>query len=153
MARFLALCEQEWKVEPNLNFSFRGRKLFWNRDATPCETPDYLNYFFSGQRPYSRKTWNELLPLAAEWERQGLVRSQAREWIENEHNTTKKKTLDVNPEFSVYRDWEPDELIELEEQGHGRLEAHIMDALEVPLATWGEQLERPCSMAASAEQA
>ena len=150
-ANFLALSEQGWEVKPNLNFSFAQKKLHWASALPACETHSYLNAFFSGQRPYSQKYWDELLHLAENWERQGFISSQDRNWINTQYRETNRRSLNVNPEFSVYQDWKPDKLIELEEQGG--LEAHVMDALEVPLATWGEQLERPCSMAASAEPA
>ena len=148
--RFLALNEQGWTVEPNLNFSFAGKKLFWvATDLQHWDARRYLECFFSGQRPYGKKSWHELLPLAETWEGQGLIDAMAWQNIQVQHNT-KRQSLDVNPEFSVYRDWEFDKVIELEEQG--QLEAHIMDALAVPLATWGEKLElAACNVAASVE--
>ena len=131
---FLCLNEQGWEVGSNLNFSYRGPKLFWA--ATTCDTRSYLNYFFSGERLYGRKYWEELLPLIEQWENQGLVGPEDRNTIE--HIRGNRTFLDVNPEFMVYRDWCLDEVIELEEQG--RLEAHILEALAIPLETWGEAL-------------
>ena len=132
---FLALNDHEWTVVPNLNFSFRGTKLLWV--TSPCGTPDYLDYFFSGKRPYGRKQWDEeLMPLIEQWEKQGIIGPEDNNRIK--HVRGNKTTLDVNPEFAVYREWDRDTVMRLEEQG--QLAAHIIDALAVPLATWGETL-------------
>ena len=133
---FLSLNEQEWDVAPNLNFSFRGRKLIWA--TTAWETLRYLDYFFSGERPYGRMYWDTLSPLIEQWEYWGLISSGDREEIEYQRNETNRPYLDVNPEFSVSREWNLDTVIELEERG--KLEAYIIDALATPLATWEEPL-------------
>lgn len=134
--RFLSLNEQGWRVEPNLNFSFMGTKLIWG--TTDWKTRRYLEYFFSGGRPYGRKRWDELSPLVAEWKCQGLISSRNWEDIESQRSETNREYLEINPEFEVYREWNLDEVIELEEQG--KLEAHVIDALAMPLATWEEHL-------------
>ena len=149
---FLSLNEQGWTVEPNLNFSsLMGQKFFWA--ATTCGTRAYLNYFFSG-RPYGNYRYETpypskrlLLPLIEQWERKGILGPEDRNKIERTRGD--RTVINVNLEFSVYRDWCPDDVIELDEQGC--LEAHIIEALAIPLATWGEELERPCSAAASAK--
>ena len=81
---------------------------------------------------------DELLPLTETWECPGLISLMDREKIKSESRTN-RKYLNVNPEFSVSREWDPDTIIRLEEQEG--LEAHIMDALAMALATWGEELE------------
>lgn len=134
---FLALNQEGWTVEPNLNFSYAGKKLIW-ADST-CETCAYLDYFFSDKKRYGRKRFdNDLLPsLLNEWQCQGLIAQKDRGEIERQRKT-RRLFLDVNPEFSVYRDWDQDTVIELEK--HGKLETDIIQKLDVPLATWGEQL-------------
>ena len=134
---FLALNQQGWIVKPNLNFSYMGTKLIWSEST--CQTCAYLDYFFSGKKYYGRKRFdNELsLSLLDEWQCLGLISQKDREAIERERQT-KREYLNVNPEFSLYRDWDQDTVIKLEEQG--KLEADIIQNLGIPLATWGEQL-------------
>ena len=136
--RFLGLNQQGWTVKPNLNFSFIRKKLIWAEST--CGTRSYLDYFFSGEKHYGRKKFDNDLSysLLDEWQSQGLIVQKDREAIEYQRNQTRRSYLDVNPEFSVYRDWDQDTVIKLEEQG--KLEADIIQKLDVPLATWGEQL-------------
>ena len=137
--RFLSLSEQGWKVEPNLNFAFIRRKLIWAKTA--WKTRKYLEYFFEpGTRRYGRKRFeDELSPsLVEEWQREGLIDSETRKKIEHQRHQTDRNSLDVNPEFKIYREWSRDAVISLEEQG--KLEEVIIEALAAPLATWGEKL-------------
>ena len=132
---FLSLNRQEeWQVDPNLNFSFRGTKLLWV--SSPCGTPDYLDYFFSGERPYGRKQWNELVPLIEQWGHQGIIGPEDQDRIE--HVRGNRTTFDINPEFGIYRDWDRDTMMRLEDQE--QLPADIIDALVAPLKAWGETL-------------
>ena len=124
-------------VAPNLNFSYNGKKLIWATTAWGASR--YLNYFSSDERPYGRKHWCELSPLIEQWEHKDLVSSEDRQQIENEREEAKREYLDVNPEFSVFRDWKLDTVIELEERG--KLETDIIEAIARPLATWGETLQ------------
>lgn len=135
--RFLALHQEGWAVEPNLNFSYIGTKLIWAEST--CGTRSYLDYFFSGEKHYGRKKFDNKLShsLLDEWQSRGLITQKDREAIEGQRQT-RRQYLNVNPEFSVYRDWDLDTVIKLEEQG--KLEADIIQKLDVPLATWGEQL-------------
>ena len=134
---FLSLGNQGWEIVPNLNFSFSGTKLIWA--TTDWETHRYLEYFFSGERPYGRKFWDTLPPsLIGEWKCRGLISLEDREEIEYQRSGTNRQYLDINPEFSVSREWDLDTVIELEKRGE--LEACIIDALATPLATWGETL-------------
>ena len=123
----------------NLNFSYMGTKLLWA--ATTWDAHRYLDYFFfsDGQR-YGRKWFgNELSPsLSEEWQHQRLIGQRDREEIEYQRNQTNRQYLDVNPEFHIYRDWDLDTVIRLEEQE--KLEEAIMQALATPLSTWGEYL-------------
>ena len=126
--------QEEWQVDPNLNFSFRGTKLLWV--SSPGGTADYLDYFFSGERPYGRKQWNELVPLIQQWGHQGIIGPEDQDRIE--HVRGNRTTLDVNPEFFIYRDWDRDTVMRLEDQE--QLPADIIDALIAPLKAWGETL-------------
>ena len=139
---FLSLHKRGWTVEPNLNFaSLMGQKFFWA--ATTCGTHAYLNYFFAGGRPYGNYRYEIpyqnkrlLSPLIGQWEHQGLLGPN--DPGEIEHTRGDRTVINVNPEFSVYRDWWPSDVIDLEEQGC--FEAHIIEALATPLETWGETL-------------
>ena len=109
-------------------------KLLWV--TSPRGTPKYLDYFFSEKKPYGKKRRDESIPLIEQWEQQGIIDPEDNNRIK--HEMGKRKTLDVNPEFAVYREWDRDTVMRLEHQG--QLVAHIIDALAVPLATWGETL-------------
>ncbi|MDE0205684.1 MAG: hypothetical protein OXP66_06635, partial [Candidatus Tectomicrobia bacterium] len=123
-----------WHVDPNLNFSFLGRKLAWAR--SPCGLPGYLGHFFSEVRPYGRRRRDEWAALFREWECAGIILPQDGERIREALGG--RPFMDVIPEFRVYRDWERDAVIALEKDG--RLAAHVSDALDTPLAAWGETL-------------
>lgn len=133
---FLSLDQQDWNVAPNLNFSYNGTKLIWV--VTAWENSRYLEYFFSDDKPYGRKRWHELSPLIEEWECSELIGPGYRRQIQNQQDGTSREYLDVNPEFSVSRIWNLDTVIKLEERGI--LESSIVDALAIPLASWGETL-------------
>ena len=130
-AAFLSL--KEWKVEPNLHFSFMGTHLVWAETA--LGTREYFDYFSEsssyGQRSADRDT---LSPLADQWEHEGLISSADRKKIKDEFINTNRKNINIIPGFSVTREWDLDTVIELEKRGE--LEACIIDALATPLATW-----------------
>ncbi len=130
---FLSL--KEWKVEPNLHFSFVSKHLIWA--GTDWETCEYLDYF-SDKSSYGQMDRDDLLPLAEQWEREGLIRSEDRDKIKGQFSNTKRRNLNVVPGLSVSREWDLDTVIELEERRE--LEAYIIDTLATPLATWGETL-------------
>ena len=130
---FLSL--KEWKVEPNLHFSFVRRNLIWARTA--WKTRDYLDYF-SDQSSYGKMDRDKLLSLAEQWEREGLIMSEDLDKIRDLFRNTNMQSLNVVPGFSVTREWDLDTVIELEKRGE--LEECIIDALATPLATWGETL-------------
>ena len=142
---FLVLNKQGWVIRPNSGFHFAQTSLF--ESGTSLDAPGHLEYFFAGARPYGRyyfpgnggNAQRELtLPLIERWQRDGVISPEARRNIENQRDNTRHQSIDLKPGFWVYRTWEPDEVIKLEEQG--KLEAHIMQALAIPLATWGETL-------------
>ena len=141
---FLALQESDdWKVRPNLHFSFASKHLIWAE--TTWETLDYFDYFADGYRSlYGKMDRDKLLRLVKKWERKHLIRSADREKIEAEFNNTKRQSLNVVPGFLVYREWDLDTVIKLEEQEEELkeegLKELIIDALAAPLATWGETL-------------
>ena len=136
-SEFLSLEERGWNVKPNFNLAFpMGRKLLWI--TSPCGVPSYLDYFFSNERarPYGRKLADELPHCINEWLQHDIIDSQNREEIDR--ICERKSYLNVNPELMVYREWNRDTVIRLEEEE--TLAKNIMDALKIPLATWGEDL-------------
>ena len=142
---FLVLNKQGWEIEPSSDFHFAQRPLF--KAGTTLDARGHLKYFFSGTRPYGRYFFpgngregrRELTPsLIESWQRAGVISPEARNNIEKLRNNTQYTAIDLKPGFWVYRIWELNEVIKLEEQG--RLEAHILEALAISLATWGEAL-------------
>lgn len=133
-AEFLNLDESKWDVTPNLNFSYRGTKLHWATTDWNSET--YLNYFFNEERSYGRKYLRELTELLELWSENGLIGHDDR--LEIERKIQNRAFLDVNPEFWLYSELDSDTVINLENQDN--LEAHLIESLAVPLATWGENL-------------
>ena len=132
---FLGLREREWEVRPNFHFSFMSSYVI--RAETNWNTERYFDYFANGGN-YGQMGRARLLPLAQRWERDGLITGQGLVAIEKQFKSTKRRTLNVVPGFSVIRRWAVDTLIELEERKE--LEAHFNDALAVPLDSWGETL-------------
>ena len=134
-AAFLSL--KEWKVEPNLHFSFMGTHLVWAETA--LGTREYFDHFSEsssyGQRSADRET---LEPLANQWEHEGLISSADRKKIEDKFINTNRKNINIVPGFSISREWDLDCVIKLEEREE--LETNIIDALATPLETWGETL-------------
>lgn len=130
-AAFLSL--KEWKVEPNLHFSFMGTHLVWAETA--LGTREYFDHFSEsssyGQRSADRET---LEPLANQWEHEGLISSADRKKIEDKFINTNRKNINIIPGFSIYREWDLDRVIKLEEREE--LETNIIDALATPLETW-----------------
>lgn len=137
-AAFLALDMHKWEVEPNLHFSFMRKHLIWAE--TRCTPEEYFDYF-ADEQPYGYGQMNqaELVPLAKQWENEGLITRADRKEIEYQFNSTNRGTLNVIPGFEVYRVWDLNTVIELEERVE--LETTIIDALAAPLKSWGEILE------------
>ena len=134
---FLSLQESDdWKVRPNLHFSFANKHLIWAAETT-WETREYFDYFSDGSL-YGKRDRDKLLCLAKQWEREHLISLADREKIEAEFNNTKRQSLNVVPGFLVSREWDLNTVIELEEQEE--LEACIIAALAAPLETWRETL-------------
>ena len=134
---FLALqASDDWKVRPNLHFSFANKHLIWAEETT-WETREYFDRFSDGSL-YGKRDRDKLLRLVKQWEREHLISSADREKIEAEFNNTKRQSLNVVPGFLVSREWDLDTVIELEDREE--LEECIIDALAAPLATWRETL-------------
>ena len=76
--------------------------------------------------------------IIAAAQRDGVISIEARAQIEHQRDNTERQSIDLKPGFWVYRIWELSEVFKLEDQG--KLEAHIIQALAVPLATWNETL-------------
>lgn len=131
---FLSL--DEWKVKPDLHFSYI--QTIPINATTDCSTEKYFDYFAEGQSPYGQMDEATLVPLAKQWENEGLITSDNLRELQDQFNSTNRKTLNVVPGFSVSRVWNLDTVIDLEEQK--KLENHIIQALATPLNSWGETL-------------
>ena len=124
-----------WEVGPNLHFSYMNKHLIWTE--TTWAIARYFDYFADAQlQLYGQMNEARLVPLAEQWEDEGLITREDRGKIEGQFNSTKRETLNVIPGFSVSRVWNLNTVIELEEQGE--LEADIINALAIPLKIWGE---------------
>ena len=132
-AEFMNLDESRWIVTPNLNFSFRGTKLYWV--ITDWNSEEFLNYFFGQERRYGRKNSSEMEELLELWSTNGLIRCEDSLGINQIFQS--RDFFDINPEFSVCRELDSETVIKMESQDH--LEAFIIESLSVPLATWGEE--------------
>ena len=132
---FLSL--EEWTVELDLHF-FAWPPSSWNwiGARTAWETRDYLDYF--SQSSYGRMDRDRLLSLAEQYAHEGLITSEDLDKIRDLFRNTNIQRLNVVPGFYVYREWDIDTVIDLEEREE--LERYIIDALATPLATWGETL-------------
>ena len=130
---FLGL--DKWKVEPDLHFSYIQDILIWAK--TKWTTDKYFRYF-KNRESYGQMVEAKLVPLAKQWENDGLIASENLREIQDQFNSTNRKTLNVIPGFTVSRTWSLNEVIDLEEQG--RLEECIIEALSTPLSSWGETL-------------
>ncbi|MXX15433.1 MAG: hypothetical protein F4Z86_18650 [Gemmatimonadetes bacterium] len=127
----------DWRVLPNLHFSYRGSQLV--QDETTWEIQRYLDHFSDssnyGQRNAVR---DQLTPLLELWECEGLISLAKRTEIENEFINTGREHINIIPGFTVFQEWDLDTVIELEEREE--LEECIIAALDAPLKTWGEAL-------------
>ena len=130
---FLGL--DDWKVGPNLHFSYMNQHQVWAETRWANST--YFDYFEDGQ-VYGQMDQARLVPLAEQWESQGLITQDDLDNIEYQFKSTKRKTLNVIPGFSVSRVWNLNAVIGMEQRGE--LEASVVDALATPLSTWGEAL-------------
>ena len=132
---FLSLEEaSEWKVIPNLHFSFAQSHLIWAK--TTWKTCEYFDYFSDGHGSlYGKKSRDELLELAKQWEDVGLILSEGRARIKTEFKNTDRQSLNVVPGFLVTRQWDLKEL-----RNQEKLAEYIIGELAIPLKTWGEEL-------------
>ena len=130
---FLSL--DQWKVEPDLHFSYVQKILISTK--TTWTTDRYFDYF-ADEQSYGQTNIETLVSLAKQWENEGLITSNDLRELQDQLNSTNRKTLNVIPGFSVSRVWNLDNVIDLEERG--KLENHIIDALDTPLRSWGETL-------------
>ena len=131
---FLSL--DEWKVKPDLHFSYI--QTIPINATTACSTEKYFDYFADGQSPYGKMDEATLVPLAKQWENEGLITSDNLRELQDQFNSTNRKTLNVVPGFSVSRVWNLDTVIDLEERKE--LEDHIIEVFATPLKSWGETL-------------
>ena len=89
---------------------------------------------------YGRRAANRdaLVPLVDSWKRDGLINSENAREIENEFIETERRFINIIPGFEVYREWDIEEVIELEKRG--KLNANILESLGHVLKTWKETL-------------
>ena len=127
-----------WRVKPNLHFSYIRKHLVWAE--TSRTVSDYLDLF--SDRPELYRQWkadrDTLAPLVESWERDGLISSKDARKIETEFIETNNIHINVIPGFEVYREWDIEEVVELEKRGE--LNAHILESLGHVLRTWKEEL-------------
>ena len=134
--RFLNLTESdEWKIESDLHFSFIGTKLVWAE--TKLETEAYFDLAADGLAG-RRDVDSGLPPLLDSWEHKRLISSETKAKIKVEFLEKNRDHINVIPGFHIYREWDLEEVIELEKKGE--LEKQILDSLARALATWGETL-------------
>ncbi len=130
----------DWKVLPNLHFSFNSSSgnnpLVWSE--TTLGIQEYLDYFSDGNVYGQRRADCTLLPLLKSWEREGFISLEKRTEIENKFINTGRTRINIIPGFTVFREWDLDTVIKLEERKE--LEKCIIAALAAPLATWRETL-------------
>ena len=81
---------------------------------------------------------NTLATRAESWECTGLIGPQDRTKIRTEFIETNRNHINIIPGFEVSRDWDLEEVIELEKRG--KLNAHILESLGHVLRTWNETL-------------
>ncbi len=126
-----------WKVRPNLHFSFLGTQLI--HSETRMEKCTYFNHFSHHRDRYGQEPdMNTLATRAESWECTGLIGPQDRTKIRTEFIETNRNHINIIPGFEVSRDWDLEEVIELEKRG--KLNAHILESLGHVLRTWNETL-------------
>ena len=126
-----------WKVRPNLHFSFLGTQLI--HSETRMGKCTYFNHFSHHRDRYRRESdMNTLATRAESWECTGLIGPQDRTKIRTEFIETNRNHINIIPGFEVSRDWDLEEVIELEKRG--KLNAHILESLGHVLRTWNETL-------------
>ena len=125
----------EWKVEPDLHFSFIQKTQIKEENTLPIDR--YFKYFENDQQ-YGQMDKETLIPLAEQWKEMGIITGVTIQKLQEQFNIKNRTTLNVIPGFSVSRTWKLDTVIELEEQG--KLEKHIIQSLDTALDTWGETL-------------
>ena len=130
---FLSL--EQWRVVPDLHFSYIQKILINAKTAWPIES--YFDYFADGQ-PFGQMSIETLVPLAKQWESEGLISSDDLRELLDQHDNTNRETLNVIPGFAISRAWDLDTVIDLEEQG--LLEKHITASLNTALSSWRETL-------------
>jgi len=135
---FLQLEVAGWKVQPNLHFSYIQRHLVWA--DTSLSSGDYLDYFAANPDEIGRKSLDGeiLADMITNWRRLGLISSSDEAKLWREFGETQRPFLNVVPGFSLSREWPMETVVELEAES--RLADELIDALRVPLATWGESI-------------
>ena len=122
-----------WEVEPNLHFSYMNTHLIWAE--TNCAPDRYFDYFADGQL-YGQMDEARLIPLAQRWANEGFVTREDQSKIKNQFTSTKRKTLNVIPGFSLSREWNLNTVIGLEDRENSM---HILLMRSRLLSTAGEK--------------
>ena len=110
-----------WDVSPNLHFSSMNTHLIWTKTNWPVDR--YFDLFAGGQR-YGKMDQAKLVPLANQWEEEGIITSDIRGNIEYQFTSTKRETLNVIPGFLVIRGWGTEKRDRLGRKGRSRRTSH-----------------------------
>lgn len=135
---FLALESHGWEIQPNLHFSHVQKHIVWAQSS--LGVAEYLDYFLANSDQIGRKNLNQvdLRDLAADWLRLGLISESDEAALLREFGGTQRSYLNVVPGLGLVRKWPMRTIIEMEAEQ--RLERELVEALRVPLATWGESI-------------
>lgn len=135
---FIRLDAGQWEIQPNLHYSHIQKHLIWA--DTSLSISEYLDYFTANQGEIGKKSIAEveLADLIAEWRGVGLISASDEEDLWREFGETQRSSINVVSGFRVTREWSMASVIELEAEN--QLEKVLIDALRVPLATWGETI-------------
>ncbi len=144
-AEFLGLADNDnnqWQIDPYIRFFYLNNVI--NVGVYPEALIDYLNYFVTDQNPIGRWRYDtvagkmELMNFLDELEHENLINTQNRKQIEAEFFTGKIPYMNFAPGFEISRTWDLDQVIQWEKKN--KLEGRIIDALNTPLAAWGEKI-------------
>lgn len=141
---FLSLPQQDWNVMPNLHFSHIQKHLVWA--DTPMSLAEYFDYFVQHPDEIGRRSFEDepLDELISGWKSADLISDRDSVELTEEFGETQRGFLNMIPGFSVWKDWPISRVIELESAG--TLEQALINELQLPLSTWGDELRSDSSV-------